>query len=335
MSPRGARRPLSLSLVVAGAGTAAALAVAAPRAAHADSNDLVLSRLGTIVMADGVPVDVVGSAQDFRSLASELGVALAPHLLTPSDTLGFGGFQFAIDLQNTSIDGTSPYWRAIEASDPAQATGPSSLSTAGIFMRKGFWFPLPSFEIGGGAVKLVDSGLWAAQAYGKFGLHEGFHDLPLPSVAVRGAVSRMMGSEDLDLTIASVDVSISKAFGLGGTANLAPYGGWNMLVIVPRSEVIDKTPNVDSIEDDTDTKMNFVFRDQQDIYRQRFFAGFKFQYYVFAITFEGALALAGSSVDDRGGTDEDCADVSPTQSCDAKDQASSQQSFSLSVGLDF
>jgi hypothetical protein len=317
---------------------AIALLAATARPAAADPNDLVLSRLGTLIEdGGGNPVDVIGSNQDFRSLVSELGVVLAPHLLTPSDTLGFGGFQFAVDLNYTSVSTDATYWQALEKAPGDGTSGASGMmSTVGIFMRKGMWLPLPSFEIGAGVVHLGDSSMWAAQGYAKFGLHEGFHDLPIPSLAVRGAASRLMGSKDLDLTVASIDISVSKSFGVGGTINLAPYGGWNMLIIVPRSEVIDKTPNVDSLMVPDDIDMNFVFKDQDNITRQRFFLGARMQYYVFAITLEAAFATSGSSVDDRPGTDTVCGDTTePTSNCDATDQAGAQQTYTLSVGLDF
>ena len=80
----------------------------------------------------------------------------------------------------------------------------------GSTLRKGLWLPLPSSEVGLGAVHLMDSQMWAAQGYVKFALLEGYHKLPLPSIAVRVAASRVFGSRDLDLTVASADVSISK-----------------------------------------------------------------------------------------------------------------------------
>jgi hypothetical protein len=209
------------------------------------------------------------------------------------------------------------------------------MPTLGLFARKGMWFPVPSSEVGAGFVHLLDSDLWAAQAYARIGLHEGFHDLPVPSVAVRAAASRLMGSKELDLTVASFDVSISKQVGVGGTWTWSPYGGWNLLVIVPRSEVIDPTPHVDPLDDPDDTLNNFVFKDQADILRHRFFGGMKMQYYVFEVTLEAAYALAGSSVDDRSNTDLPCMPMSDTTSCDSTDQAGKQTTFSASFGLDF
>ncbi len=300
---------------------------ASSRVVVADDNDLVLSRLGTISGNS-----VVGSNINFRSLASELGVVMAPRLLEPADTLGFGGFHFSADVAFTSISSDAAYWNAIE--EPSDGT----MATTGLFVKKGMWLPLPSFEVGIGAVHLGSSHLWASQGYVKFALQEGYHDLPLPSVAVRGAASRMMGSEQIDLTVASVDVVVSKDFGIAGLFRASPYIGWNWLIIVPRSEVIDKTPNIDSRDDATDANMNFVFGDQDDIIRQRILLGTKLKYYIFTLTLEADFALAGSSVDDRAGTDMRCIDVdpsSPTSNCDATDAAGAQATFTTSLGLDF
>lgn len=321
-------------LLVAGLATCLLLPDAA-----ADDNDLLLSRLGTCIDDTGAPttncdtaIDVLGSNLDFRALVSELGVALAPRLIEPADTLGFGGFQFAIDSAFTSINAGQSYWQ----NGREKSNGDSTLQTVGLHVRKGMWLPTPSFEVGLGLVQLVDSHIWSAQGYAKFALHEGFHDYPIPSLSVRGAASRMMGSESLDLTVASVDIATSKEFGLFGSINVAPFLGWNWLIIVPRSEVIDKTPNIDSRTNMNDQNLNFVFTDQDDIHRNRFFTGFKFKYYVFILAFEANFAFKGGSTDDRAGTDLDCEDATmPTTECDATDRAGSQQTYSISIGMDF
>jgi len=325
------------------AGVALALSLLAPAAALADDNDLVLSRLGTrIPDGSGNLTNVVGQNLEFRALASQMGVVLAPHLLSPADTVGFGGFQLTVDYSTTTIDGTAAYWRAREGSaEPATAGtgahGPGSLTTIGVFARKGMWFPLPSFEIGGGAVKLLESNAWTGQLYAKFGLHEGYHQLPLPSVSVRGAVSRLMSQRELDLTVASLDVVLSKHIGVGGTWKFHPFAGWNLLMIVPRSEVIDPTPDIDPLvmgnEDDAD--LDFVFDEQDTIFRHRFLFGAKFQYSFLQLTVEAQFALAGSSTDDRPGTNELCMPNSTTSNCDAKDTAGSQRTLAVSAGFDF
>jgi hypothetical protein len=306
--------------------------VAAATPAAADPNDLVLSRLADRTTdMNGNLTSVVGDNTLFRGLASQLGVVLAPHLLTPADTNGFGGFQMTVDYSTTTIDSSAAYWHARESGTS------SSLSTVGFFVRKGIWFPVPSFEVGAGAVHLIDSNTWATQLYAKLALHEGYHDLPVPSFAVRGAVSRMMNQHELDLTVASLDVLISKHIGVGGTWRLDPFAGWNALFIIPRSEVIDPTPNIDPLKmgNEPDALLNFVFKDQDNIVRQRVFAGAKLQYYVFQITLELQYALAGSSVDDRAGTSDACVAGMAITACDAKDPAKAQRTFALSAGFEF
>lgn len=310
--------------------------------AFADQNDLVLDRLVTRMDDGSGNTTFIPQNLELRSLSSQLGVVLAPHLLTPADTIGFGGFQLTVDYATTTIDSTASYWRVLQGSpDPAGtggvAHGDGMMRTVGLFARKGMWFPVPSIEFGAGAVHLVDSNTWSGQLYTKVALHEGYHQLPIPSLAVRGAVSRMMNQRELDLTVASLDVIVSKHFGVGSTWRLDPYGGWNMLMIVPRSEVIDPTPNVDPLVmgNEDDLLNNFVFKDQDVIFRNRIFFGAKLQYYVFQLTLEAQFALAGSSVDDRSGTSDPCMPSSTTTVCDAKDTAASQRTLSMSAGFDF
>jgi hypothetical protein len=304
-----------------------------PSLAAADTNDIIISRLATrIEDNNGNLTRVVGQNLEFRSLASQLGVVLAPHLMTPADTIGFGGFQFSVDYAMTTIDSGASYWKARE-----DQGGGDSLTTVGLFARKGLWFPVPSFEVGIGAVHLAQSQIWTGQMYAKIGVVEGYHQLPIPSVSVRGAVSRMMEQRDLDLTIASLDVLVSKHIGIGGTWGLDPYAGWNLLMIIPRSDVIDPTPNVDSSipGNEMDADNNFVFREQDTIYRNRFVLGAKLKYYFFHLTLEAQFALKGSSKDDRSGTSTACVANSETANCDATDQAKAQRTLSLSAGFDF
>jgi hypothetical protein len=312
------------------------------RLAAADSNDLVMSRLATRMIDEGLVVGTIGQNLEFRALASQLGVVLAPRVLTPADTLGFGGFQFVVDGSSSEIDDGQPYWRALASSpDPlgngGKLHGRGVLRTVGMFARKGLWFPLPSFELGVGAVHVVDSVMWAAQAYGKLSLHEGYHDLPIPSIAIRGAVSRMMNQRELDLTVVSFDGTISKHFGIGGTWRLDPYLGYGLLLIIPRSNVIEATPDVDPLGpgQEEDAVNNFVFKDQSAIYRHRLFVGAKLQYYILQLTVEAQYALAGSSADGRAGTSEPCMPKSTTATCQATDIAAAQATVSLSAGIDF
>ena len=104
---------------------AVGIACAWPGAAHAGKNDLQLLNLcpparraperwrhpaGVHLGAarrrwgssPAVAPDADGQSR-YRSLMSELGVVVAPRLMTPADTLGYAGFQFSAELGVTKI----------------------------------------------------------------------------------------------------------------------------------------------------------------------------------------------------------------------------------------
>jgi len=109
------------------------------------------------------------------------------------------------------------------------------------------------------------------------------------------------------------------------------------LMIVPRSEVIEGTPNTAPLTpgNEGDSMNNFVFKDQDTIFRNRLFVGTKMQFSVVQLTLSAQLALAGTSVDDRAGTNTACMPMSTTAECDAKDTAKAQTTLAMSLGLDF
>jgi hypothetical protein len=284
----------------------------------------------------------------FRSLMSELGVAIAPRLMTPADTLGFAGFQFSAELGVTKInpdrtvDGRS-YWDGIERVDPSNpAASPrdSYLTTVGGYVRKGMWLPLPVFEFGAGALSIVGSRMYVLQGYAKLALQEGFHGWWLPSFAVRVGASQLLGTSEVDLTVYTLDVLASKAFDIGGTARIEPFVGWSTLFISAHSGVIDATPRCDAYAPPggpqssnpqcaasqagagDDLNANFTFPSQDIITRQRVFGGFKLKLYVMFVAAQVEYVLAGTSTDS-------------SQPDGAKDRAGKQQTYSLSAGFDF
>ena len=93
--------------------------------AAADSNDIVLSRLATKVTANGMTT-YLGDNLEFRALASQLGVVLAPHLLTPADTIGFSGFQFTVDLSDDDDRSVAPHTGACSKAAPIRPARPAA-----------------------------------------------------------------------------------------------------------------------------------------------------------------------------------------------------------------
>jgi hypothetical protein len=343
----------------------ACVALASSGAARAGNNDLHLLNLCPFAPSAGlggdsecswvgrepsgvIPGDVQSRVSDagktaFRSLMSELGVVIAPRLQTPADTLGYAGFQFSAELGVTKINADRDYWNGVSGVDPNNPTAwrPSSyLTTLGGFVRKGLWFPLPAFEFGAGAVSILGSGMYAVQGYAKLALQEGFHGWWLPSLAVRGSSSQLLGTNQADLTVWGVDVLISKAFGIAGTSRLEPYLGWNVLFIDASSGQLDATPSCDALsaqQNDVDLQKQtqcttaqlgnpndksayFTFPSQSIITRYRWSGGFKLKMSVLFLVAEYDYIQAGKSRDSASG---------------AKDQSGSQQSFSFSAGFDF
>jgi len=269
--------------------------------------------------------------------------------MTPADTLGFAGFQFSAELGVTTINsnrkiGDRAYWdgiAAVEPTSPAAAPRDSYLTTVGGFVRKGLWIPLPAFEFGAGAMSILNSRMYVLQGYAKMALQEGFHGWWLPSFAVRGSGSQLLGTSEVDLTVYGIDLLISKAFDVGGTARLEPILGWSMLFIDARSGVIDATPGCDAFASpggpattscvasqtpgpnyQNDLNANFTFPKQDVITRQRFFGGFKLKLSVLFVAAQVEVALAGGSKD-------------TSQDISASDRSATQEKYSLSAGFDF
>jgi hypothetical protein len=271
--------------------------------ARGDRNDLTLERIIGMPTVPGMfndPSDPVRQTQ-YKSLMSELSVVMSPRALAPSDTLGYSGFQLAFETSFTQITNTADYWQK-----GVENVSSSFLPTISVMARKGIWLPLPGFEIGAGATKLMDSSMYAVQGYAKLALHEGFHDWAIPSLAVRGAVSRVLGTSQVDLTVLSLDASVSKSFGIAGTVTLDPYLGAGTLLSFVRGQVIDTTPNVDAYRQgagSNDVNANTTFPDPDTIVRWRLFGGFRLLYAFLAFTGEFAYTFCNDSAGNCGKVD--------------------------------
>lgn len=311
---RSSRRPSITALT----GAAVLCGVLCPRGpawaacneASEPSNNLSLECL--VDRTDGNAEPTLNEQSMYRSLVSELSGALTLPMAEPADTLGFNGFHFSFDTTFTTINQSAPYWSGRSAG-VRKVTGPV-LPVLSLMLRKGIWMPippLPSVELGFGASNLVNSDLFAINGYFKLAIHEGYHRYPIPSVAVRAAVTRLAGSSELDLTMITVDGVISKAFGAGGTFTLEPYLGGGVYWAIARSQVIDTNPTLDLYRGPVGA-MNFdetarraalaekiVFPTQSDILRWRLFAGVHFHYSILALT--AGFTYLGPGA--QGGTD--------------------------------
>lgn len=280
--------------------------LAVPQYASAGDNDLVLSRFaepfgGTVESGNyGRQFDNCTSAcgivepneQQFQSLVTDLGQVFAPRLANPAETLGEAGFAVNMMTSLSFIPNDEEYWqRAVEDGSPS-----SSLFTGHLQVRKGLPF---SFEVAGNMGYMFASEMFTLGADLKWALNEGFYYFP--DVAFRGSVNTLMGSSDLNLVTAGGDMSISKAFGLGGVAALTPYVGYQMLFIIGSSRLLNafpQDPRSPQIDDSAECRNDpsqcttfnpeFVFS-QYDTSVNRFFFGARFNVWILNFVLEGVI----------------------------------------------
>lgn len=268
----------------------------------------------------------------FRSLSSEIGVLMAPKPVDPADSLGLSGFAVSADISVNTLSGDQGFWR-----DTTRGTPDDAATSLQVMGRKGLW---PGIEVGAGATHLFDSRMWTIAGYGKVSIHEGFHHLPIPSIALRGMFSRLLGAKDIDMTTISVGASLSHVFGIGSTFNITPYAGYDALLVFARTGVLDATPGRDEFSEgplacnngdpDCVVQGEFVFRKQDVILRHRPYVGMRFIFSVLRIGVEAMFVPGGGSSSDvplpasaGGGTET------------VTDGSGFQQQYTVSLGLDF
>ncbi len=290
-----------------------------PRVALAGKYDLDLTGLGTL-SGGSVAQDNAG----FRSLSSELGTVMAPRPVDPAASLGLAGFAISADFGVNTIAGGRDYW-----SRTTRGQADNVAPTMQIMGRKGL---RPGIEVGAGATHLFDSRMWAMSGYGKIAIHEGFYRKhPIPSIAIRASFSRLLGAKDFNMTTAAPSVSVSYVFGLGKTFSLTPYAGYEALIILSRSPVLDATPNCDEFVDaynqtcpgvDTAANNEFVFQNTGAIVRHRPYFGLRMIFAVMRVGVEAMLVPGGKRAGEFEGAS-------------VADRSKFQQQYTISVGLDF
>ena len=226
----------------------------------------------------------------FRALAGQLGMVFAPRLTATADTVGHAGFELSARWSGSFVASDRPYWGVTEA---ARATGDplGLLSTLHLDARKGL--PL-SFELGASLMWLVDSRLFAPGLELRWAL-EDTHPLA-PDLSLRGAVSHLVGQRDLELTTVGLEAVLSKELALGGVVEIAPFGGWAVLLTTARSGVVDPTPGafVDAPRR-ADVENDFVFDPIElgDVVNHRLTVGARMIAYVVDIAVQGEFRLVG------------------------------------------
>lgn len=256
--------------------------------ASAGRYDIILGRLCTTDSNN----QVTCSQEKFEDLMTELGLIIAPVFLAPAETLGLTGFEFSLEGTVAPIHNTRNYWKGkIYPTDSdenmvsvAEGKPQSLIFVPRLHIRKGL--PL-SFEIGAQLSYFPESEMFTIGAEVKWAFNEGLHYVP--DFAVRISMNHMIGPEDFELSTGGWDISISKAFGLGGTISLTPYAGYNMLFIdaTAHTVLVLADPNLS-----TEVNKPWVFNRMKwtDNMHHRFFIGCRLITYIFQFVVEGAFS---------------------------------------------
>ncbi len=147
----------------------------------------------------------------FKLLSQDLGSALSYKPVTPATPLGITGFDIGVEATVTDMSRSSAAL--------ATATGITSpvtiLIVPKLHVAKGLPFGI---DVAAFMSKIPTSNIQLVGAELRYSIIDG--GLAIPAVAIRGAITRMTGVDQLAFDTKSLDISISKGFLM-----LTPYAG--------------------------------------------------------------------------------------------------------------
>lgn len=160
--------------------------------------------------ADITTLQSIGQA-NFRLLSEDFGSALSYKPVTPSEPLGISGFDIGVEVTATDISKSS----AALAAASGGASPISTLVIPKLHVAKGlpFGIDLAAFiaSVPTTNIKLVGGEFRVALLSG---------GIAYPAIALRGAMTKLSGVDQLDFDTKSLDLSISKGFLM-----FTPYAG--------------------------------------------------------------------------------------------------------------
>jgi len=145
----------------------------------------------------------------FRLLSEDLGAALSYHAQIPAEPLGITGFDIGVGVTATRMQNAAVLQDA--TSDDADTT----LYVPTLRVHKG----LPAgFDIGLTYAAIPGSNIRYTGGELRYAILKG--GVASPALAVRGAITKLSGVDQLAFDTRGLDISISKGFGF-----LTPYAG--------------------------------------------------------------------------------------------------------------
>jgi hypothetical protein len=143
------------------------------------------------------------SQQEFHLLAEDLGAALSYKPLTPTEPLGFPGFDIGVAVTGTKLKNPDLFKRATGDADfPTTVAVPSIRASVGL--------PF-SLDLSGMYTSIPKTGVTLAGAALSWAFISG--STAMPAIGVRASYTKMFGVDQLDFYSSGLDASLSKGFG--------------------------------------------------------------------------------------------------------------------------
>lgn len=173
---------------------------------------IVMMALFSSSAAIAADINTIGALdqRDFRLLSQDLGAALSYKGLVPAETLGLTGFDVSFAVTATQLENDSILSRAANNADIS-----STFPVPSLRVYKGLPFGL---SIGGLLAQSSATDIRLIGGELRWAFLPG--NVALPAVAIRGAMTKVTGIDQLDFDTQSIDLSISKGFLM-----LTPYAG--------------------------------------------------------------------------------------------------------------
>ncbi len=218
-------------------------------AAMAAKNDLTLWRFCDLdetvsdsyrCLPSGSDFQVKPDNARFQTWAKQFAAALSPKFHAPPKTLGATDFDMGFEYSLNQIPSSTGWDDALEGvdrktPDPGKAASAENmLHTVQLHFRKGLPF---SFEIGATGTYLMQSEMYLLGGEIRWAAFEGFHFAP--EVGFRMNYQHLFGAPDLDVDMFNWDLSVGKAFPLGGMIVLNPYTGYSLVYAIVAPHVVD------------------------------------------------------------------------------------------------
>lgn len=162
------------------------------------------------------------SQSDFEDLSRQIGIAISYAPLAPAEPLGILGFDVGMEVTAVDIEQDEAFW-----TDAVDETPPSYLVIPKIHAQKGLPF---GFDVGLEYAKAPGTNIGFIGGELKWAFIKG--GMAIPSVALRGSYTQLLGVDDFDLITYGADLSISKGF-----AFLTPYAGVGQIWISSESDI--------------------------------------------------------------------------------------------------